>query len=88
MKAQSDSGQPLNVAFDNVKITPPLMSVSETIQNKYRVVFYDDGSYKENKKTGQWVDVRQQGSLYYPDQWVRAPEDLFMSPFVRQVAPQ
>lgn len=88
VKAQSNSGQQLNVAFDIAKIPRPLMSVSEMIKQKYRVVFDDDGSYIENKKTGQWVGVRQEGSLYYLDLWVQVPEELSISPFVRQVAPQ
>ena len=50
MKAQSDPGQPLNVAFDIAEITRPLMSVSEMIKKKYRVVFDEDGSHIENKK--------------------------------------
>jgi hypothetical protein len=88
IKAQSEHGSPMNIDFDIAKITRPLMSVSEMVKKHYRVVFDDDGSYIENKRTGEWVDVRQEGSLYYLDLWVEVPEELASSPFVRQVAPQ
>ena len=88
IKAQSEHGLPMNIDFDIAKITRPLMSVSEMVKKHYRVVFDDDGSYIENKRTGEWVDVRQEGSLYYLDLWVEVPEELASSPFVRQVAPQ
>ena len=59
--------------------------MSEIVRKRYRVVFDDEGSYIQNKKTGKCIDVRQEGSLYFLDLWVQVPEELSNSPFVRQV---
>jgi hypothetical protein len=86
IKGTTDSGQLLNIGFDVAKITRPLASVSEIVRKNYRIVFDDEGSFIQDKKSGRWIDVRQEGSLYYLDLWVQIPEELINSPFVRQVA--
>ena len=86
VKGTTESGHLLNIGFDVAKITRPLASVAEIVRKNYRVVFDTDGSFIEDKKTGKWIDVRQEGSLYYLDLWVQVPEELATSPFVRQVA--
>ena len=86
VQATSNSGQHLSVGFDVARITRPLTSVSEIVKKNYRVVFDDEGSYVQSKKTGSSIDIRQEGSLYYLDLWVQVPEELSTSPFVRQVS--
>ena len=86
VKGASESGQQLNIAFDVAKITRPLASVSEIVSKDYRVVFDSDGSFLQHKKTGKWIPVRQEGSLYYLDLWCQVPEEISDSPFVRQAA--
>ena len=86
VKGTTESGNLLNIGFDVAKITRPLASVAEIVRKNYRVVFDTDGSFIEDKKTGKWIDVRQEGSLYYLDLWVQVPEELSTSLFVRQVA--
>ena len=86
--AQSEMGLPMNIAFDIAKMTSSLMSFSEIIKKQSKVVFDEEATYTENKRIGEWVDFRQEGSLYYLDLWVEVPQELSQSPFVRQVSPR
>ena len=64
----------------------PLASVAGIAKKNHRVVFDEGMSYIENKSSGRWTPLRQEGNLFFLDLWVRVPEKLTTSPFVRQVA--
>ena len=48
----------------------PLMSVKKICRTNQRVVFDDDGSYIENKATGERIQVAEQDGEYVLDVWV------------------
>ena len=79
-------GSRISLDFDVAKISRPLASVAEMVKKNYRVIFDEGRSYIENKATGRWTPLRQEGNLFFLDIWVRVPEKLASSPFVRQVA--
>ena len=81
-----DQGSKISLEFDVAKISRPLASVAEIIKKNHRVVFDEGQSYIENNSNGKWTPLRQEGNLFFLDLWVRVPEKLATSPFVRQVA--
>ena len=50
----------------------PLMSVKKICRNNQRVVFDDEGSYIENKTTGERLKVLEEDGEYVLDIWVNA----------------
>ena len=56
------------------KVHRPLMSVKKICRNGQRVVFDDEGSYVENKMTGERIQVLEQDGEYVLDVWVNTEE--------------
>ena len=52
------------------KVHRPLMSVKKICKNGQKVVFDDEGSYVENKTTGERIQVLEQEGEYVLDVWV------------------
>ena len=50
----------------------PLMSVKKICRNNQRVIFDDEGSYIENKSTGEGLKVLEEDGEYVLDVWVNA----------------
>ena len=50
------------------------MSVKKICKNGQRVVFDDDGSYVENKVTGERLQVLEEDGEYVLDVWVNTAE--------------
>ena len=58
---------------DKVQVTEvnkALLSVSRIVKAGNRVVFDEDGSYIEDKSTGEWIDLRERNGLYHLTMWV------------------
>ena len=83
-----DNGHSLGLNFQVVdKLSKPLASVWDIVHKSNRVVFDDPVSFIENKKSGRWTKLREEGKLYFLDIWVKAPRNNMPDPsFVRQVA--
>ena len=86
MAGESSEGVKVGLDFEVCSISRPLASVAEIVRKNHRVVFDEGNSYVEDKATGKWVALREEGNLYFLDLWVQVPEELADSPFVRQVA--
>ena len=86
MVGTSEEGQQIILPFEVAPITRPLASVAEIVSKKHRVVFDKECSYVEDKASGRWVELRQEGNLYFLDLWTQVPEELSTNPFVRQTA--
>ena len=56
-----------------------LLSVSKVVKAGNRVVFDEELSFIESKKTGHWAPLRQEGNLFFLDVWVEVPEMEFLS---------
>merc|ERR1712024_357380 len=52
------------------KVHRPLMSVKKICKNGQRVVFNEEGSYVENKLTGERLQVLEEDGEYVLDVWV------------------
>ena len=56
------------------KVHRPLMSVKKICKHGQRVIFDDDGSYVENKVTGERLQVLEEDGEYVLDVWVNIAE--------------
>ena len=56
------------------KVHRPLMSVKKIRKSGERVVFDDEGSYVENKATGERIKVAEEDGEYVLDVWVNMKE--------------
>ena len=52
----------------------PLMSVKKICKAGYRIVFDDEGSYVEDKTTGEAMKVLEEDGEYVMDIWVKTDE--------------
>ena len=86
MVGQTEEGQQITLPFEVAPITRPLASVAEIVKKNHRVVFDNECSYVEDKTSGKWIELRQEGNLYFLDLWTQVPEELATNPFVRQTA--
>ena len=66
----TDSG-PRGVTAQVCDVHRPLMSVKRVCKNGNRVVFDDDGSYVENKRTGEKIVIEEDDGDYVLDVWVK-----------------
>ena len=57
------------------EVTRALLSVSKAVDAGNRVVFDEQWSYLENKKTGERTTIKRRGGLYVMESWVRARKD-------------
>ena len=53
----------------------PLMSVKRVCKNGNRVVFDDEGSYVENKQTGEKMKIEEDDGDYVLDLWVKVSQE-------------
>ena len=89
MDTNSEKPVDISVDFEVANITRPLGSVSKLVRKHNRVVFDDDGSYIENKASGEKVPLREEQGLYFLDIWVEIPADMELNPvFAKQVVAQ
>ena len=56
-------------------VTHPLMAVKKLCQGNHRVVFDDEGSFAQNKTTGEVIEIREDGGEYIMEMWVRNEHD-------------
>ena len=70
----SDSG-PRGVTAQVCDVHRPLMSVKRVCKNGNRVVFDDEGSYVENKRTGEKMVIEEDDGDYVLDVWVKVGQD-------------
>ena len=56
------------------RVHRPLMSVKKRCRNEHRVVFDDEGSYVENKNTGERIKVVEEDGEYVLNVWVKTGE--------------
>ena len=54
-------------------VNKALLSVSKAVKAGNRVVFDDDGSYIENKITGERTWMQEEGGMYALKMWVKTP---------------
>ena len=52
----------------------PLMSVKKICKAGYRIIFDDEGSYVEDKATGETMRVTEEDCEYIMDVWVKTDE--------------
>ena len=86
LKLVNNLGQARTMTFQCAQVSKALGSVSKICSNNNRVVFDDDGSYIENKDTGERLWLEQRNGVYVLDMMI-APQswtgDWNDSPFVR-----
>ena len=55
------------------EVNKALLSVSAAVKAGNRVVFDEDGSYIENRETGQITWLVEEGGMYALKMWVKSP---------------
>ena len=68
--AVSEEGVQRGMTAQVAAINKMLMSVSKVARKGNRVVFDSDGSYIEDKASGERTWMRESGGMYYIDMWV------------------
>ena len=64
------------MTFQAAPVSKPLGSVKRMCKSGHRVVFDDDGSYVENKATGELNWLREEDGNYMLDTWVMPLDEL------------
>ena len=85
-KSDAENAVAISIDFDVANISRPLGSVSKLVRKQNKIVFDDDESYIQNKKTGEKIVLREEHGLFYLDLWVQIPKNMELNPsFARQV---
>ena len=66
----TDEGTCRGMRFQAAPVTRPLGSVKRICQSGHRVVFDEEGSYTENKRSGEVNWLRDEDGSYIMDVWV------------------
>jgi len=66
-------GRGVNVQIADV--SHPLMAVKKLCTAEHRVVFDDEGSYAQNKKTGEVIEIKEDRGEYILEMWVLDEEE-------------
>ena len=69
-KVLTGTGQLKQMSFSVGAVHKPLSAVSDICRKGNRVVFDDDGSYVQNKTTGDWTPIRRKKGVYVMTVWV------------------
>ena len=79
-----------NLTLQVADVTRALLSVSKAVDGGNRVVFDQDWSYIEDRRTGKRTTITRQGMLYVLEAWVKKkPETSNQTPgFPRPVGPR
>jgi hypothetical protein len=68
------------MTFQAAPVSKPLGSVKRICAANHRVVFDDDGSYIENKASGEINWLREEEGNYVLDMWIIPPEEIPTNP--------
>ena len=69
--AVSESGSKKRLKIQICEVNKALLSVKKVTQAGNRVVFDEDGSYIEDKMTGERLTMRDEGGMYMLKMWVK-----------------
>ena len=69
--AVSEEGLARNITAQVCSVNKALLSVRKMTKAGNRVVFDDEGSYVEDKKTGERMWMKEEGGMYMLKMWVR-----------------
>ena len=69
----TEDGQEKQLVAQVCEVNKALLSVSTAVKAGNRVVFDEDGSYIENRETGQIIWLVEEGGMYALKMWVKSP---------------
>jgi hypothetical protein len=69
----TEDGGVKNITAQVCSVNKALLSVSKAVKAGNRVIFDDEGSYIENKVTGEVTWLVEEGGMYALKMWVKAP---------------
>ena len=84
MHLLTGNGSPSAMRFQITNVKKPLATVSRIIQAGHKAVFDADGSYLQNKSTGEIIPLREKNGLFVLDAKIFKPgvESGFQGPGV------
>ena len=71
--AEGEDGQSRGLTAQVCDVNKALLSVRKMVHAGNRVVFDADGSYIEDKETGECIRMQEQGGMYTLKLWVQNP---------------
>ena len=71
--AVTEEGKEKNMVVQVCDVNQGLLSVSKAVAAGNRVVFDEDGSYIENKRSKERTWMKAEGGMYTIKMWVRRP---------------
>ena len=69
--AVSEEGVARRLTSQLADITGGLLSVRGMVSSGHRVVFDSEGHYIEDKETGEWMEMEDDGCMYNLSLWCR-----------------
>ena len=69
----NESGIMRHLTAQVADVNQPLLAVRKIMKSGHRIVFDDDGSYIEDKGTGDVLPMRDDGSMFLLKLWCRRP---------------
>ena len=80
--AYTDEGLKKKMKVQVTQVNKALLSVFGMVQAGNRVIFDTDGSYVENKRTGEWSDIAvNERGQYILKMWIPKAQDAQEHPF-------
>ena len=71
--ASTESGTLRRMTAQVCDVSKPLLSVKRVIQAGNRVIFDEEGSYVQDKETGEVMPLRETGGMFHLKLWVEKP---------------
>ena len=71
MKGVASDGSIKNITAQVCDVNKSLLSVSKAVKAGNKVVFDDEGSYIQNKLTGEMTWLTEEGGMYALKLWVK-----------------
>jgi hypothetical protein len=69
----TEDGGVKNITAQVCSVNKAFLSVPKAVKAGNRVIFDDEGSYIENKATGEVTWLVEEGGMYALKMWVKAP---------------
>ena len=74
LKGVTDNWHPFNIEAQVAAVKSPLGSVMHMIKSGIRLVFDNNGSYMQNKSTGQILEIHERDGGFEMDLWVEGSQ--------------
>ena len=75
VKGKTEAGEEASMRFQVAEVTKALGAVGKICEAGNRVIFDEEGSFIEDKKTGRKTTIRKERGCYFLDLYVKEGKD-------------